>query len=162
MLRETEAQEHFCNSTCQGTAADDVPEVLDGWEVQAAPRLHQEHVPLQHLRKTPEEENKSRGARGCNLAELGTKQSTVLLVGDMWEPPSLREGPVLHTPHVSAGAETAMPSAPGILPARLAGWGHGVGCEQVRSIVHPSAPQSSGASPSSLVTPAVPCIAGEV
>lgn len=68
MLWENKAQEHFCNSTCQGTAADDVPEVLDGWKMQAAPWLHQEHVPLQHLRKTPEEEDESWGTWGCNLS----------------------------------------------------------------------------------------------
>lgn len=57
--------------TCQGVAANGVPEALDGWEVQAAPRLQEKHIPLQHLRKTREEGISHGGLGAVTFPRLG-------------------------------------------------------------------------------------------
>lgn len=101
--------------TCQSTGAHSVLEALDGWEVQAAPWLHQEHVPLQHLHKTPEEGDESGEARGCDLPQVGTtahvrsKALSTWLEGDTWEPPSLREPPSCTHPSISRNRDSHPP-----------------------------------------------------
>lgn len=104
-------QEH---STCQSTAAHGAPQVLHGWEVQAAPRLHQQHRPLRHLCRD-RSHSQLRAATFPRLGQLPVSLTELLDgAGEAGAPIPQRKPSCTH-PSVSRTG-TATPPSPALQP----------------------------------------------